>query len=171
MGRPFPWICRLNAQGPRGYGRYSSPPLTRAWTPIGLRRFRPRGPISFTLKAPPGSPRSGLWHLVPNPQDPLRDLPAHCLARFPRVGKERNAWAQTGLCGNRSRGAHAISGVSHPNALVPVWDGSATPFGVGDPGKGLPEPMSPVTQTHGVETRNMTLGMHIGRMDVFLSGL
>ena len=68
VGRPFPWICRLTARGPRVYGRYSSLPLTLVWTPIGRRRFRPRGPITFALKAPPGSPRSGLWFLVPTPQ-------------------------------------------------------------------------------------------------------
>ena len=55
----------------------------------------------------------------PTPPDPLRDLPAQCLARFSRVGKKRIAWAQTGLCGL---------------------------FGVGDPGPGLPEPPSPVTR-------------------------
>ena len=62
-----------------------------------------------------------VWAVVlgPIPLDQLDDCPAHCLARFPRVGKKRIAWAQTGLCGL---------------------------FGVGDPGPGLPEPPSPVTR-------------------------
>ena len=39
-----------------------------------------------------------VWAVVfgPTPPDPLRDLPAHCLARFPKVGQKRIAWAQAG---------------------------------------------------------------------------
>ena len=74
--------------GPRGYGRYSSPPLTRARTPIGRRRFRPRGPIPFTLKAPPGSPRSGLWYSVPPPQ--IRSVTSRRTAWPGSLGSERN---------------------------------------------------------------------------------
>ena len=48
-----------DARGPRGDGRYSSPPLFLAWTPAGQTFLRPRGLKPSAQTAPPGSPRSG----------------------------------------------------------------------------------------------------------------
>ena len=92
-----------------GHGRKTGPQMDVERGAERRRRFRPRGPVLFTLSAPPGSPRSGLWLSVPPPQ--IRSV----------TSVRKNAlWAITGP---RAFGAHDSCLWSVSRATAPLWGG------------------------------------------------